>query len=182
MTQTHRGEGGIGGLSESYCPKCDVVKSIGSAITGGWNALTENPQARQKRVWEQQMTDKHGKSGNYDGKWRFGEHNTMPGAPGAYTSEQQEAKRQYNQQVRLPQATPPVGEQPLIQASNDRAFRTGWAVVKGETPLGSGKGNCKTCGKPMKIHPNDRGRMMENYCSEQCVPSAPKFKTGHGVL
>jgi len=31
MTQTHRG-GGVGGISESYCPKCDVSK----AFRTGW--------------------------------------------------------------------------------------------------------------------------------------------------
>ena len=42
MTQTHRGEGGIGGLSESYCPKCDVSK----AFRTGWSVVKgmfENP-------------------------------------------------------------------------------------------------------------------------------------------
>lgn len=38
MTQTHRGEGGIGGLSESYCPKCDVSK----AFHTGWSVVKED--------------------------------------------------------------------------------------------------------------------------------------------
>ena len=37
MTQTHRGEGGIGGLSESYCPKCDVSK----AFLTGWAVVKQ---------------------------------------------------------------------------------------------------------------------------------------------
>jgi len=40
MTQTHRGEGGIGGLSESYCPKCDVSK----AFRTGWSVVKQTQQ------------------------------------------------------------------------------------------------------------------------------------------
>lgn len=46
MTQTHRG-GGVGGISESYCPKCDVSK----AFRTGW-AVVKDQCCDNKRMVE----------------------------------------------------------------------------------------------------------------------------------
>jgi len=45
MTQTHRG-GGVGGISESYCPKCDVSK----AFRTGWAVVKGHPHGTDPKT------------------------------------------------------------------------------------------------------------------------------------